>query len=1102
MTWATIKYGWLILASLTNGLDKTVFYDGPLTNQLYPGSFVEVAIGGWERCEATQLAPGSWSVPPIRHVMTLSTGVPAVVSEVVTNAFIWQTDRSMMVSNDALLFLLPSFYADTNHPYTGAVGPVSMVVSNIFSDLSLGDLTNKFIRQPALGTNEATYGEWPWQIYPTNLQERFKFTWALTHTLTEPPRVYAERWYGIGMIDSNFNLPQAGGFDAAYLAASNDYKFITNGWLEGGVWIGSAALQTEPVGAWCRYTEWVETNAYVITNLVVTGGVFKTIVDTNIVVVSADNIAAVAAGGAIITNDGYIIHSFTNVGETNFIVPAGCTLSCDILVVAGGGGGGYGYGSGGGAGGLVYAINKAITGSNSLTVGRGGAGGTGPYTSDENSHGRIGTNSIFANIIALGGGGGVCSYGGGPVRDGMDGGSGSGAGRTGGVGGTGGTGIQGSSGGGTGYGNDGSDGEVVTGGGGGAGETSGTGAGGDGLELSISGAGVYYAGGGGGYQAPGGLGGGGAGGSYGVLPTAGSANTGGGGGGANWAANGASGGSGIIIVRYKVPFNASGTYSNSTPIYATNAWFCISNGCYIFYNPTGALANVTATGGTITSNAGSVIHTFSASGDFTITGCVTGEVLVVAGGGGGGGGVGAGGGAGGIVYGSGYVFSSGVYSITVGQGGVGGSNTDPDDRARGTNGANSVFRGMIAIGGGGGSVGAKPANPNGLDGGSGGGQGYTPGSPGSGLQGDCGGGTGYGNDGGGGYRGGGGGALTAGSGGTGGDGKVFSISGSAVCYAGGGAGETASGAGSDNAGGGGDGGLNTTGEAGEDGVVIISYVPAYPIPGWVIFTNSTLDINQPYLWKTNEPVGIYAAANFITGSTTAGYEYVYGPATNQPDGLYTPTNPPPYNGADQGWICTNGFQITLGIDGYYHLTLIDPTTNAAPWLSPDWVNTANGLGIAWGPYNAVADTAATGTPYAVRSYSWGSACWTDVVYKVELQRVGATNDLGTSTNIEHSITGFYALAEQPAAGAADAVEWNDQDLGLVEDEWNHVYTNTAWGYDPTNSVWLLGEMADRPRSNNWTQVDPIEYDMIGGFQLGTPKAVTEWEFEYCTNRWW
>ena len=265
-------------------------------------------------------------------------------------------------------------------------------------------------------------------------------------------------------------------------------------------------------------------------------------------------IAPKATGGNITTDGTYWIHTFL---ATDTFTPQ-TTLTCDYLVVAGGGGGGYDIGGGGGAGGYLTSIGGSALSvtaqAYTITVGAGGAGGTA-------NRGGNGTNSTFSTITATGGGGGgsrTATY-----KTGSNGGS---AGGGSGDGGTGGTASP------TGQGNNGGSGNALYspgGGGGGAGAVGGNTtsentapSGGNGLANSISGSSVTYAGGGGGgYNATtanGGTGGGGRGGQGpqgGTAPTAGTVNLGGGGGGGSntsYVVNGASGGSGIVIIRYTI----------------------------------------------------------------------------------------------------------------------------------------------------------------------------------------------------------------------------------------------------------------------------------------------------------------------------------------------------------------------------------------------------------------------------------------------------------------------------------------------------------------------------------------------------------------------
>ena len=198
------------------------------------------------------------------------------------------------------------------------------------------------------------------------------------------------------------------------------------------------------------------------------------------------------------------------------------------------------------------------------------------------------------------------------------------------------------------------------------------------------------------------------------------------------------------------------------------------------------------------------------------TGVTQVEVLVVAGGGGGGqdgNGAGGGGGAGGLIYNPSFTVTPGnSYTVTVGAGGAG---APASGVGYGTQGSNSVFGSLTAIGGGFGS-----ARQNSGSGGSSGGTGdgtngsqWTPGSPtanqgfsggfGPLVLGAAGGGGGAGGPGGNGS----GSSGSVANGGGGGPGLNFSISGTPTWYAGGGGGATyVSGTGSIGAGGIGGGG--------------------------------------------------------------------------------------------------------------------------------------------------------------------------------------------------------------------------------------------------------------------------------------------------------
>ena len=295
----------------------------------------------------------------------------------------------------------------------------------------------------------------------------------------------------------------------------------------------------------------------------------------------------VATGGTITTCGDYKIHTFT--GPGTFCVSCGGnplgSSTVDYLVVAGGGGGGssfcssYGGAGGGGAGGYressgaasgcytasplgacVSALPVTVQGY-PITVGGGGAG-------NSTTAGSRGGTSVFSTIQSQGGGGGI---GASPVTGGPNTPGGSGGGGYGPI-----AGVslgntppvsppQGNNGGipapsicAPGYGRGGGGGATTAGS---VGVPTGPGGGGNGATSSINGTPTTRAGGGGGGSSPGttagsGGPGGGGDGTTGGDGNNGTTNTGGGGGGGGGTGPatprlGGTGGSGIVIIRYK-----------------------------------------------------------------------------------------------------------------------------------------------------------------------------------------------------------------------------------------------------------------------------------------------------------------------------------------------------------------------------------------------------------------------------------------------------------------------------------------------------------------------------------------------------------------------
>jgi hypothetical protein len=230
----------------------------------------------------------------------------------------------------------------------------------------------------------------------------------------------------------------------------------------------------------------------------------------------------------------FTIATFTDVGTTTWVAPAGVS-SIEYLVVGGGGGGANGYdnaGGGGGGGGMVLTGTLTVVPGTSytVTVGDGGLGGA---NARANNAGLPGSNSVFSSITSLGGGNGLGSRTGGVAGVAQVGDTSSATGGSGSGGGNGGKGGGGASG-------AGSTNSGATGG-----------AGGTGTSSSISGSAIVY-------------GAGGAGANAGTQNAGvnGSSNTGNGGraGGATSgdSTGGGNGGTGIVIIR-----NLSVTFSQA-----------------------------------------------------------------------------------------------------------------------------------------------------------------------------------------------------------------------------------------------------------------------------------------------------------------------------------------------------------------------------------------------------------------------------------------------------------------------------------------------------------------------------------------------------------
>lgn len=343
------------------------------------------------------------------------------------------------------------------------------------------------------------------------------------------PNATANTFSNVEIIIPNYTSANNKSFSVDYGSENNGTSDVYLGFT-GGLWSNTAAITSVSF-----FGDFAQNSTFYLYGVARSGTV--------------PTVAPYATGGDTITSDGtYFYHAFRTSGT--FTPKKG--VSCDVLVVAGGGGGGHANGNrgggGGGAGGVFYSASNSLTTTGyTVTVGAGGASVT------------QGSNSQFGALTAAVGGG----KGSVPNDGGGAGGSGGGA-----AVGTGGTATSGQGNvGGNGFSPGGSG--DAGGGGGGAGAAGGNGSnatpgnGGAGTNtystwLSPTGTGVsgFVAGGGGGSgtnpasSGSGGSGGGGAGSGTGTA-TAGTANTGGGG-GSSLNTTGASGGSGLVIVRYPI----------------------------------------------------------------------------------------------------------------------------------------------------------------------------------------------------------------------------------------------------------------------------------------------------------------------------------------------------------------------------------------------------------------------------------------------------------------------------------------------------------------------------------------------------------------------
>jgi len=157
-----LKYGWAILTALGLGTGVTIYVLNSTRPQIEPQDFVEVILGIYERCLATQIAttPLTYGVAPLDLV---ETWVNTNEEEIVTNTIGWFPPKRYMVKQfpyvkafDETLKALIPFFVNTNTIYNGATSDLAMLtVTGLWAELKIGDGTNLFTRVPCW-TNTVT----------------------------------------------------------------------------------------------------------------------------------------------------------------------------------------------------------------------------------------------------------------------------------------------------------------------------------------------------------------------------------------------------------------------------------------------------------------------------------------------------------------------------------------------------------------------------------------------------------------------------------------------------------------------------------------------------------------------------------------------------------------------------------------------------------------------------------------------------------------------------------------------------------------------------------------------------------------------------------
>lgn len=140
-------------------------------------------------------------------------------------------DQNLMGAMAAKIRALVPYYVDPATVYNGTTNITMLAVTGLWAQLEIGDHTNQFTSTPAIGTNAAMYGDYPWRIYVESLEERYAVLNAMqiTHIV---PDYYSKAHKGCDPQQANY----------ANMAAN----FALQSWVENPPW------ETEPAG-------WIDT---------------------------------------------------------------------------------------------------------------------------------------------------------------------------------------------------------------------------------------------------------------------------------------------------------------------------------------------------------------------------------------------------------------------------------------------------------------------------------------------------------------------------------------------------------------------------------------------------------------------------------------------------------------------------------------------------------------------------------------------------------------------------------------------------------------------------------------------------------------------------